>query len=250
MGKVSQTGLYQNRANFFSLYGMVKAHGAAWTPNDAKLSEPKILEKNNDLNTIFGEFEQQGMSMVLKIDHRGEGMITVNPLMTRVKNEVLACDVSDSFKADVVSRVKKIQGVRISPKIKMEPGTVNVPSEEGLKQISAAQTGVDDKLGHVGELITLLDGEPGYTTQIDALKVVNLKIWHGDLKERNEAVKLQHGVVLVKRNDRNKAMYDAKTGSNELASKIKKTFKSIFGGASIEYKQAAKLKFTKPKGVV
>lgn len=251
MGKIYQTGYLQNCEGLFKLYGMILAQGADWTPADSSLTAANILVKHDEIDAAIGKFFDEAVKWAALVNFRGNAMKAVNPLLTRVNNEVQACNVTPEFKADVKSRVKNIQGVRATPKLKTlvaEPGVPEgVPTEDSIEQISAAQTGIDDKLGHLGELIGMLENEPNYTTQIDLLKVANLKLWLIDLKKKNDDVNLQKPVMDVKRNARNKSMYEVDKGGNELASKIRNSFKSIFGGDSVEFHAAAKIKFTTPK---
>ncbi|MEI6853219.1 MAG: hypothetical protein WCL06_10265 [Bacteroidota bacterium] len=247
MGKISQKGHYQNMAAIYGMYGLVKAKGAAWTPVDTSLTDANILLKWEEMRDSFKIYIKEKIGWGTKVNFRELGMETVNPLMTRVKNEVMASTANANFKADVVSKVKKIQGVRATPKMKMEADTPDVPTDDSVDQISAAQTGIDDKLGNVGELIALLGAEPLYTTQINELKVVNLGTWLDDLNDNNQAVTLQHGVMSTKRLERNKSFYDEVSGGCVLASKLRNAFKSQYGGNSPQYHEVTKFKFVTPK---
>jgi hypothetical protein len=245
MGKISQTGHDQNCAKFGKVYFFVKSK-TDFTPPDISLTEPKVLNKWNEMKQAIDEHNNEAAKWGGLVNIRGDAMKLVNPFMTQVKNTVLACPVSESFKKDVTAKVKKIQGVRATPKIKVVPGT-EVPTDESIKQISAAQTGIDDKLAFIAELILMLKNEPLYTPAIDAHKVAELTTWLAGLNGKNDAVNEQFAVTDNKRLGRNKSLYDAHTGGNETASKIKKAFKSQYGGNSPEYHQISKIKFTTPK---
>ena len=243
MSKISQTGHDQNCAKFGKIYELAKSK-SDYTPADAALEAPNLLIKLGKMKLSVKNHNIEAAKWGAFVNIRHDGFKLINPFATKVKNTVLTCNVSDSFKKDVVAMVKKIQGIRATPKIKLVDG---VPTDGSIIQISAAQTGFDNKLAFMAKLREMLDNEPNYTPQVDDQKVVNITARLASLNGINDDVNEQFPIMDNKRLERNKELYDPTTGGVFIGKQVKKAFKSIYGGNSAEFHQVAKFKLTTPK---
>jgi hypothetical protein len=247
MGTKSESGHAVNAANFSRMICFVEEANTKYNPPDTAISIANLKIAEQIINDSISNFNEAASPWVQAVNAMGAIMGPVDRLMTKVKNLAAVCNVSQQFIKDVTSLVKKIKGVRITPKIVMEPGDSSTPTDASIKQISASQKGVDHKLDNIDKLMQLLKVEANYTPNEDELKVTTINALLTDLKAKRAEVNSTLPHMEAARINRNKVMYtDAGSGA-ELSAKVKAYFKAVYGGNSQEYHDVARLKFTKLK---
>ncbi|MEI6122787.1 MAG: hypothetical protein WCQ95_04095 [Bacteroidota bacterium] len=245
MKKINETGHLVNANNFSRIIPYCETLGTRYAPPDSAIGVLGLKAKKVTVDAAMLDFFNQWAPWTMAVNGRGDVLDLVDPMMTRIKNIVNVCDVSDRFKADVESIVKKIMGIRISPKLAKRINVENAPEDDLIVQISASQQGVDNKIGNVTKLLALLDLEPKYTPSETELKLPALTAFLGDLNDANDLVSEKTPLIDNARIARNKELYEPKHGSNDLALKVKSYFKGAFGGDSKEYHSVAKYEFRK-----
>jgi hypothetical protein len=241
----TETGHYVNQSNFTLIVNYCESKAGAFNPALVLITLVKLLAKKITIKDAMTLFGKKAAEWGKKVNDRDEAYKPVNKLMTRVRNAVEVSDVTDDLKKDVHGIVNEILGVRESPKLKMTPEDPTVPTDESIKQISAAQTGFDNKLGNVIKLKNVLELETNYAPNEDEIKVTAIDALITDLTDKNDAVSAATPPMKYAMEGRNKELYDSVSGGNELASKIKKYFKAAYGSNSVDYHFVAKLKFVK-----
>jgi hypothetical protein len=243
MKSKSETGHAVNAGNFSRLVFYAEEAGTKYNPPDQAISIVSLKNKDQKQLTAISDFHVGASPWIKAVNEREQAMKPVNKLMTKVKNLVSVCNVNEQFIKDVTSFVKKIQGVRATPKIKTEPSDPNSPTDESIKQISASQLGIDQKMDHIKGLVELLKVEPNYTPNETELTIGAIETVLNDLRAKNDAVSAAKPVLEFARINRNKEMYTDPGNGADLATKVKKYFKAVYGADSEEYHKVAKLKF-------
>ena len=244
MGSKSETGIAVNHANLSKVRSRCENMGDEYNPPNAAISVVNIKAKEVSEGIKMKDLRVASAPWMIGVNGRGDAMDLVNPYTTKIKDMVLVCDVPASYKKDVTSRVKKIQGVRAVPKIKTVEGDPETPTEESILQISASQQGFDNKLENLESLYELLKAEPGYAPEEDELKCPAIKAVIDDLHAKNAVVIDLTPAVETARMARNYEMFDPLTGGNALAAMVKNYFKAKWGGNSPEYHSVGKIMFT------
>jgi hypothetical protein len=241
--KLSETGQAVNANNFTRLKERVDVLGVTYSPPTTDISAANITAKDTRIHQVMSEFLGRSGPWTIAVTDRSTALKVVNPLVTKIVNEVMVCDVTDDYKSSVRSLGNEIRGIRATPKIKMEPGDPSMPSNKTIVQISASQQGFDNKLFNFEKMFELLKAQPKYTPTEPELMLAAIQAVIDNLKVKNQAVTVATPLLENARIARNKEMYDAVDGGNILASKVKRYFKAKFGGNSAEYHAVAKLKF-------
>jgi hypothetical protein len=241
--KLSETGHAVNASNFTRLKERVNILGGTYSPPTTDISAANIDAKDLRIQQVLGEFLGRSGPWVVAVTNRSTAMKVVNPLVTKIVNEVMVCDVTDDYKSSVRSLANEIRGIRATAKINMEPGDPGMPTNKTIVQISASQQGFDNKLFNLEKLLEMLKAQPNYTPTEPGLMLPAIQSVIDNLKLKNKAVTETTPLLDNARIARNKEMYDKVAGGNVLAGKVKRYFKAMFGGNSAEYHAVAKLKF-------
>lgn len=244
MGSKSETGHAVNAANFSRMIVYCEDAGAKYNPPDAAISVAKLKLKETAINDSIELLREKAATWMQDVNAREAAMAPISKLMTRVKNVAAVCNVLPQFVTDVTGLVKKIQGVRVTPKVETMPDDPNTPTDESVTQISAAQMGIDNRLDNLESLVQLLIAEPNYTPNETDLTTAALTAMITAAKAKNTAVSASTPPMKNAMIDRNNEMYMATGNGAELAGKVKRYMKAVFGGNSQEYHNVAKLKYT------
>jgi hypothetical protein len=231
MSSKSETGHAVNAANFTRMIVYAENAGAKYNPPDAAISVVNLKLKDQKQLAAIKLLHEKAALWMQAVNERERVRESLNTLMTKVK--------------DVTGYVKKIQGVRITPKIVTEPGDPLTPTEESVVQISASKQGIDNRLDNVLMLIELLKTEANYVPNETELTITALEALLTEANAKNTTVSVTTPPMESARNDRNKEMYMGAGSGADLANKLKAYIKAVFGGNSPEYHNVAKLEFKK-----
>ncbi len=242
----SETGYAVNVRMFEKLKLFCKKLGAKFNPPAgsgillADLDAKETAIKAADL-----VYHEKTPALILAVNKRMDQMKPIDKLFTKVKNVVMVCDVAQSLKDDVSNYVREIHGNRAKVKVVMDPADPSVPTDGTVVQISASQQGFDNKLDNAYKCYWLLKAEPNYLPNEPELTIAKIGDVLDELKDLNTSVADIEPEVTLARLARNKEMYEDIKGGNELASKIRKYIKAVYGGNSTIYHEVCKFKFTK-----
>jgi len=248
MSSKSETGHYVNNANFKKVVKYCEAKGTSYTPANTKISLANLQTKVTNSENALSDFSKKGAVWGKAVNEREAAYEPVNKLMTRVRNAAKTSEnVTEGFIKDVHGLVNVILGVRATPKMKTTPEDPNVPTDDSIVQISAAQTGYNHKYGNIETLVNTLTAEPNYSPNEADLKATALAALLTDLNSKNEAVIEKAPIMMLARDKRDKELYDVNEGTNKLAALVKDYFKAAYGSNSPEYHHLGKLKFVNMK---
>ena len=246
MKSTTETGHAVNHGNTYKMASFVKGYGTRYNPSNTDLLYANIMLQFDAETGALKLVSKNAAPWINNVNNREIALEPLHPTLTKVFNSIASSKASAQSIADVESRIKKMKGVRATPKIKMDPADPSTPSDDSINQISASQTGIDHIIDDLTSLIEYLSIESYYAPNEDEIKIPALVLLLKDITEKNKAVIDVFPDLDNARIARDKLMY-AEGGSNELASKVRKYVRSVFGGDSREYHQVAGLKFTKPK---
>jgi hypothetical protein len=241
----SETGYAVNIINLEKLWQSVIGFGAGYVPSNTDLL-PAALKAELDLERdLLKKVNQKAAPWIIAVNAREEAIKDLSTLCRRIYESAGASKASAKFVADVQSLVKKITGVRVSPKIVMTTEPTPTPTDASIKQISASQMGINNRLNHFDKLIQLIKTEPLYAPNETDLKTTALAIKYTAIADANSAVIAALPALDNARIELKERLYKA-SGGADLSSKVKKYVRSAFGPSSPQYKQISGLKFTKP----
>ena len=110
---------------------------------------------------------------------------------------------------------------------------------------SVSQVGFDNRFGNFTQLVKLLYVIPSYTPNEPDMTVSSHEAFIVSLKNANKQVAIDSKSLAKVRLQRDKVLYDVKTGAVTLANRAKKYIKGAFGANSPEYALVKDLKFKK-----
>ena len=241
-----EIGHFVNHNNLYKMGSFVLGYGANYQPSNSDLLHDNIIAQFDKETDAFKLINVKAAPVLTNVNIRGIALAPLDKLLTRVFNSLASTKASPDIIADVRSRINKMKGIRATPKIEMTPEDPNTPTDETIKQISAAQTGIDHIIDNFDALIQILILETLYAPVEPELKTDGLTDVLNDIIAKNKAVIDVFPDLDNARIARDKLMYEA-GGSKELADKVKKYVRSVFGGDSKQYHQVGGLEFTKPK---
>jgi hypothetical protein len=167
----------------------------------------------------------------------------ISKLITRVFNTLKASDTTQEVDDQVHSLVRKIQGVRATPKknstgIRRKSSKRNFQSTDELRQPDQ----------NIDKLVKLLGSNEPYAPNEDELKVEILQNICNQLIELNAQVMNASTQLSNARIARNEILYKLDVGLTDTALAVKNYIKAVFGAPSPQYKQVvSSLKFTNPR---
>ncbi len=243
MSTKSETGHAINIANLQSLISFATGYGSKYNPSKAGIKLPALSALLLSAKASADGVTASATAYINATNARQIGFIPVKPLATRVVNALAATDAAKETVADAKNINRKVQGGRKTPLT--DPNLPPVPGAP--KQVSASQLSYDSQLSNLKKMISLVASEPTYIPNEPELQVQALNNFAAGIDANNTAVINAVTALSNGRIERNKILYFEKTGLVDLTLEIKNYIKSVFGAGSPEFKQVAKIKFTRPR---
>jgi len=246
MASKSETGYSVFMTNMEKLWQSTVGFGTSYQPGNTDLLPAAIKVELDAERALLKKLNEKSAPWIIAVNEREEEIEVLSTLCRRVWEFTVSSKASANFANDVKSHVKKITGARSTPKIVMTQDDPPVPTEESVKQISASQMGIDNRLNQFDALIQLLKLETAYAPNEADLKTTALEAKHTAITNKNSAVIAASPEVDTARNNLKDKMYFAAGNGAELSGKVKQYLRSAFGPSSWQYKQISGLKLTKP----
>ena len=246
MASKSETGYAVSITNIEKLWQSVLGFGIRYQPGNTDILPAALKVELDAERALLKKLNQKAAPWVIAVNARQDAIEDLSTLCRRIFESVGGSKASAKFAADVQSLVKKITGVRATPKIVMTKDATPLPTDESITQISASQMGIDNRLNHFDALIQLLKIEPLYAPNETDLKTTALDTKYTTISDANSAVIAAYPELDNARIALKDKMYYAEGNGAELSGKVKKYVRSAFGPSSSQYKQISGLKFTKP----
>ena len=246
MASKSETGYAVNITNIEKMWQSVLGFGIRYQPGNTDILPAALKVELDAERALLKKLNVKAVPWIKAVNTREDAIEDLSTLCRRIWESVVSSKASSKFADDIQSLVKKITGVRATPKIVMTKDATLLPTDKSIKQISASQMGIDNRLNHFDALIQLLKAEPLYAPNETDLKTTTLDAKYTAISDANSAVITAWPDLANARIELRNKLYFAECNGNELAGKVKKYVRSAFGPSSPQYKQISGLKFTKP----
>lgn len=243
MSSIYETGHAKNVATFDQLISFVTGYGTSYNPSKASIKFNALQNLSTQAKTALTQVNTSLSAYNNVIAYRAEAFEPLSKHITRVINALKATDASPKIIETAKSLVRKIQGSRASAKKNTEDVETEKTEEKETKVISSSQMSYDNRLDNFDKLIKLLAGVPHYTPNESDLKVASLTTFYNDLRTKNTAVIAANTALSNARMARNRILYKENLGLVDVALDTKTYIKSVYGAASLEFKQVSVLDF-------
>lgn len=244
MASTSETGHAKNVDNAEFFLSIIATFGTKYNPGNPGIAavalQTKITAARKEVNSVSlaqANFFQAAAA-------REEAFKGLAPMATRIVNTLRASTTSEKIDANATTIVRKLRGTRAKAVPEAKPaaaGEVAVKTET----VSVSHKSYDSLVDSFDELGNLLSTTPEYTPNEPDLKLDAVKAYAADLRAKNNAVNSAIAALDAARIARNNELYQPDKGLVDLCFTAKAYVKALFGQASPEYKQIAKVDFRK-----
>ena len=238
MASTSETGHAKNVDNLGLLISNIASYGDRYKPTN-----PSILLE------ALKKMEADGRAAVLAVNdampiysratiERDNAFAPLGQLVTRSLNSLRASSSSEQTDEAASAIVRKIRGNRTTAK-------AAAATDVKVATVSTSQQSYDSVIDNYERYIQYIAATPEYAPNEDDIKLPVLKALAVDLRAKNTACNNAKVAIDNARMARNRVLYTPLTGLVDVALDAKTYIKSLFGSTSPEYKQVAKIDFTK-----
>ena len=248
MTSTSETGHAKNAANFQELISYCTGYGAPYNPSRVCLQIANLQTLRSNALAILQDVKVAKTTYDNAVNARQIAFKPVKPLATRIVNAIAASGASDLVIADARTINRKIQGSKANAAITPAPATPADTTTPPDKTKSTSQQSFDSIIDHLAKLIQTVSQESSYTPNETDLQVVSLNSLLTNLQTVNTSAVNAFTNWSNKRIERDKILYDIKTGLVEIALEVKQYVKSLFGASSPQFKQVSGIQFVSRVG--
>ena len=238
MASTSETGHAKNVDNLGLLISNIASYGDRYKPTN-----PSILLE------ALKKMEADGRAAVLAVNdampiysratiERDNAFAPLGQLVTRSLNSLRASSSSEQTDEAASAIVRKIRGNRTTAK-------AAAATDVKVATVSTSQQSYDRGIDIDERYIQYIAATPEYAPNEEDIKLPVLKALAVDLRAKNTACNNAKVAIDNARMARNRVLYTPLTGLVDVALDAKTYIKSLFGSTSPEYKQVAKIDFTK-----
>ena len=238
MASTSETGHAKNVDNLGLLIANIASYGDRYKP-----TKPSILLE------ALKKMEADGRAAVLAVNdampiysratiERDNAFAPLGQLVTRSLNSLRASSSSEQTDEAASAIVRKIRGNRTTAK-------AAAATDVKVATVSTSQQSYDSVLDNYERYVQYIAATPEYAPNEDDIKLPALKALAVELRAKNTACNNAKVAIDNARMARNRVLYTPLTGLVDVALDAKTYIKSLFGATSPEYKQVAKIDFTK-----
>ena len=238
MTSTYETGHAKNVDNLGLLISNIASYGDRYKPTN-----PSILLE------ALKKMEADGRAAVLAVNdampiysratiERDNAFAPLGQLVTRSLNSLRASSSSEQTDEAASAIVRKIRGNRTTAK-------AAAATDVKVATVSTSQQSYDSVIDNYERYIQYIAATPEYAPNEEDIKLPVLKALAVDLRAKNTACNNAKVAIDNARMARNRVLYTPLTGLVDVALDAKTYIKSLFGSTSPEYKQVAKIDFTK-----
>jgi hypothetical protein len=243
----SESGHAKNVANFDTLITYVLGYGTTYNPSKPSLKLAALQALSTSAKGTINGVNAALPAYSNAVAARETAFAPLSKLTTRVMNALRATDTTESVDENARTLVRKIQGVRATPKKSEEEKMALKAEGKEVSEVSSSQMSYDNRLDNLDKLIKLVSSIALYAPNEADLKVAALTALYTDLKAKNTAVIAATAPLSNARIARNDVLYKPLTGLYDIAIDAKTYIKSVFGATSPQYKQVKGLLFTEKR---
>lgn len=236
-----ESGMNVYVGNLDKLANVCDGFGAAYNPVPYNLTVPSLRALSQTVKTAITAVDTALPVYVTAENARQTKFALLPPLATRVQAAATVLDLPDAIIVHVKEVVRKIRGKRLH---KLQP---EKEGDEPAKHISVSQTSFVEQIEHLNQLIALVESQPAYTPSEYDLTVPALRTLLEEMKSTNAAAVAAEVPLTNARRERDRLLYEPKTGMMDTALAVKNYVKAAFGASSNEYKEVNHIKFRNKK---
>jgi len=243
MANQSETGHAKNVANFETLLSVVNGFGAVYNPSKPAIKTTALTSLSisakaviNQVNTAEGQYK-------IAVAKRDVAFKPLSKLATRIINALRASDVSEPIIEAAESLIRKLQGIRATPRKTEEEKAALLAEGTTVNEVSSSQMSFDKRLDSLDKLLNLLSNIPEYIPNEEELQLVALAALYTSLSALNAAAGEAETALNNMRMTRDELLYKTGTGLVDITLSVKTYVKSLFGATSPQYKQLSALRF-------
>lgn len=243
----SESGHAINVANFDFLITCVTSYGTTYNPSKPALKLAALQAISTSAKSTINAVNAALPAYSNAVAAREAAFAPLSKLTTRVMNALRATDTTQGVDESARALVRKIQGVRATPKKSEEEKLALKAQGKEVSEVSSSQMSYDNRLDNFDKLIKLVTSITLYAPNEVDLKVAALTALYTDLKAKNTAVIAATVPLSNARIARNDILYKPLTGLYDTAIDTKTYVKSVFGATSPQYRQIKGLGFNDKK---
>jgi hypothetical protein len=238
-----KTGHVKNVESFEKLVGICTSFGAGYAPSKTSI---KLAAINTMLASAQQSLQQVKVAQTAFDNSSNNRELSINALRklaSRIINALEATDATSQTVNDGRSIVRKINGSSYALRA---PVLASEASNTTLEVVSKNRSQRDaySMVDNFARLLQAVTAEANYKPVETDLQVVTLGTTLTLFRDRNKSVNQAELTLKNARIARNKVMYMDTNSMHASAMAIKKYVKSVFGAASEQYRQVAKVSFT------
>lgn len=234
---VSEVGHARNVANLHKLIQQVSVY-KLYDPPVPELSVDSLQILYNTATAKLSEVEEKRNANKNAITLRHTAFEDLKATCTRIVNRLEILGLPHGTLEQAKSLKRSIQGAKKKSATAPEAGI------EAPKTISTSRQSFTQQADNFGILLQLLTTISAYDPQEGELKLITLKTYKDSLVSATQAVDQSEAALNLKMIERNKVLYIEGTGLYDIAHKVKKYVKSLYGATSPEYLTVSGILFT------
>ena len=196
----------------------------------------KAIDAINEVRNTFTAYK-------LAIDEREKLFSPLSKLITRFNNAIKTSGIDKEKIKTAQIFVRKLQGKRISPILSEEELKALAEQGKEVTQISAAQTGFDDRIDNLEQLNNFIANIPEFTPNEVDLQMASMNSYLENLKNANKNVISCELKLFNARANRDTILFDPDNGLVPVALTLKKYIVSILGTSNSTTKKINSLYF-------
>jgi hypothetical protein len=240
MSSKIESGMNTYVGHFQLLIDVCAGFGTVYNPQVPALTIKALSTQLANVQTSINNVDLLMALYLVAEGTRRNKFAIVPPLSVRVQAAAIVLGLPDAILVHVKEVVRKIYGKRAK---KLKPEDKVNADGVAVKHISVSQTSFNEQIEHFNQLIDLVASQSSYTPAENDLTVASLKTLLAEMREANEAVMRAVVPVTAARQERDRLIFEPKTGMIDTALTIKKYVKALFGTNSQQYKEVNHIKF-------
>jgi len=236
MAKNPESGHPKNLANFEREVLLALEAKGNYNPFKSSLFTDELQAKLQKCKAANDTLKAAEPAFIKAQKDRKDLYAKLKSTMLRFTAIIKIIDTTDSMKESLHSIINKIKGRRVSARIKE---TEIKAGEEKVNQISAAQTGFDNKLENFDRFIQRLATIATYKPNEHEHSIEGLLELKKQITQANNSVSQTHAALTNARIARNQEFYSPTDGMVAIGNEVKAYMLSVYGRNSQNYKPFA-----------
>jgi hypothetical protein len=242
MSSKIESGINTYIGHFDRLISVCESFGAAYDPVPVNLQIASLKAQSTLVKAAIMAVDTQLPVYVATDGARQETFAQLTARATRVQAAATVLGLPDSIMVHVKEVVRKIRGQRAHKITQDADGT-----GEPAKHVSVSQRSFNEQIEHLNQLIAFVGSQSAYTPVEQDITVAGLMQLLEDMKTTNAATMTAEASLTGARQERDRLLYEPKTGMMPTALTVKEYVKAVFGASSPQYREVNHITFKNQK---